>query len=56
MVRYTSIIAKCAIVAVMKWKVHEMDVKTIFLNGAVEEEVYVEKPLSFETHDRENHV
>ena len=32
-----------------------MDVKTNFLN-VVEEEVYVEQPLSFETHDRENHV
>ena len=33
-----------------------MDVKTTFLNGVVEEEVYVEKPLSFETHDRETHI
>ena len=33
-----------------------MDVKTTFLNTVVEEEVYVEKPLSFETHDRESHV
>ena len=28
-----------------------MDVKTNFLNGVVEDEVYVEKPLNFETHD-----
>ena len=33
-----------------------MDVKTYFLDGVVEEEVYVEQPLGFDTHDRKTHV
>src|SRR5713226_1696615 len=53
---YTSIISILALAAVMKWKIHQMDVKTAFLNGVVEEEVYVEQPLGFETHGRESHV
>ena len=54
--RYTSIKYILELVVVMKWKVHQMDIKTIFLNGVVEEEVYVENPLGFETHDRKTHV
>ena len=54
--RYTSIRSIPAMAAVMKWKIHWMDVKTAFLNGVVEEEVYVEQPLGFETHERESHV
>ena len=45
--RYTSIRSLLALAAMMKWKIHQMDVKTAFLNGVVEEEVYVEHPLSF---------
>ena len=33
-----------------------MDVKTTFLNGVVEDEVYVEQPLGFETRDKETHL
>ena len=33
-----------------------MDVKIALLNGVVEEEVYAEQPLGFETHDRKTHV
>jgi hypothetical protein len=54
--RYTSIRTVLVIVAKMGWKLHQMDVKTTFLNGVVEEEVYVEQPLGFETRDKKTHV
>ena len=56
MARYTSIRTILVLETVMKLKVHQMDVKTTFLNDVVEEEVHVEQPLGFETHDRKNHV
>jgi hypothetical protein len=56
MARYTSIRTILSLAAVMKWKVHQMDVKTTFLNGEIKEEVYVEQPQGFEVHDRETHV
>jgi hypothetical protein len=40
----------------MKWKLHLMDVKTTFLNGVIEEEVYIEQPQGFEVEDRKSHV
>ena len=50
--RYTSIRLVLSLATVIKWKIHQMDVKTAFLNGVVEEKVYVKQPLGFETRDR----
>jgi hypothetical protein len=33
-----------------------MDVKIVFLNGVIEEEVYIEKPQGFVIHGKESHV
>ena len=40
----------------MGWKIHQMDMKKTFLNGVIEEEVYIEHLKRFETFDRESHV
>jgi hypothetical protein len=53
---YTSIRTIIALAAKMKWKLHQMDVKTTFLNGVIEEEVYIEQPQGFEVEDKKTHV
>jgi hypothetical protein len=54
--RYSSIKIVISLAIEMGWRVHQMDVKIAFLNGVVEEEVYVEQPEGFEVGDREMHV
>jgi hypothetical protein len=39
--RYSSIRAVISLATKMGWRVHQMDVKTTFLNGVIEEEVYI---------------
>ena len=53
---YTSIRTVIALASNMKWKLHQMDVKTAFLNGIIEEEVYIEQPQGFEINDQKTHV
>ena len=40
----------------MDFKLYQMDVKSVFLNGYITEEVYVAQPPGFENHDFPNHV
>lgn len=53
---YTSIRAIMSLVSFMGWRIHQMDVKIAFLNGIIEEEVYIEQPQGFEVNGKEFHV
>jgi hypothetical protein len=54
--RYDFIRVAISIILVMRWRIHQMEVKTNFLNETIEEEVYIEKYQGFEVHGRESDV
>ena len=45
--RYTSIRTIMELASMMKWDPHQIDVKTTFLNGVIEEDGYIEQPQGF---------
>ncbi|KAM3320843.1 hypothetical protein P3S67_008045 [Capsicum chacoense] len=45
-----------ALAAVYVLKIHQMDVKTTFLNGELEKEIYMEQPEGFMVSEKENKV
>ena len=54
--QYTSIRMIISPATSMGKRVHQMDVKTTFLNGEIEEELYIEQPNGFMIHEKESHV
>jgi hypothetical protein len=54
--RYTSIRMIISPATSMGWRVHQKDVNTNFLNGEIEEEVYIEHLDGFVIHEKESHV
>ena len=54
--RYTSIRTIIALATSMGWKLHQMDVNTSFLNGEIDEEVYIEQPEELMIYDKKYHV
>ena len=55
-VRFTSIRLLLAIVTNLNLELHQMDVKTAFLNGELDEEIYMEQPVGFIVKGQERKV
>jgi hypothetical protein len=54
--RYTSIKTIVSLASVMGWRLHQMHVKTTFLNNVIEKEVYTKQPWGFVIHVNESRV
>jgi hypothetical protein len=49
--KMNSICLVLALVASHKWEVHQMDVKSAFLHGDLQKEIYMEQPLGYVQND-----
>ena len=54
--RASTVRSLVAVAAYHGWKVHQMDIKTAFLNGDLQEEVYVDQPSGFIQQGQEKKV
>jgi hypothetical protein len=50
--RYTSIRTIISLALILGWKLHQMDVNKTFLNGKIEQGVFVEQPDDFVLHNK----
>ena len=55
-IRLEAIIMLLAFASFMDFKLYQMDVKSAFFNGFIEEKVYVEQPPGFENFNFSNYV
>lgn len=55
-VRHTSIRTLLALVAMQDYELEQLDVKTAFLHGELEEEIYMHQPEGFVVKGKEDHV
>ena len=54
--RITSIRLLIALAAIYSLEIHQMDLKIVFLNGELEEEIYIEQPEGFVVPGKEKKV
>ena len=45
-----------ALAALEDWEVHQLDIKSVFLNGVLDEEIYMEQPQGFISTGKETQV
>ena len=55
-VRFASIRLVLAIVANLNLELYQMDIKIAFLNGELDEEIYMDQPIGFVTKGQEHKV
>jgi hypothetical protein len=53
--KFTSICCILALATLENMEIHQMDVKTAFLNGELEKEIYMEQPQGF-VHQGDEHL
>ena len=56
MVKHSSIRSLLALVAMEEMKLHQLDVKTIFLHSDLDEEIYMKQLEGFKVFGKENYV
>ena len=55
-VRYSTVRSLLAVANIYDWEIHQMDVKTAFLQGDLEEEIYMRQPDGYIDNDKPNQV